>query len=426
MDSSIVIERAWLSHAGRRINYIYEGVGQAAKFFLGRPLFYAEYEVDLSQVPESILLIPLVANLAPIAWFSGLPLEAPMLDAKFFTALGQVKAVFMNDYPEILENQSPILVESLIDNNISGSKHAMLFSGGVDAYATFFRHQEEGLDLISICGADIPIQDVTQWKRLVDLIDHEPLLETHSKQKIKANLRDFYTYHVSLLIPTRAWWGAVQHGLALNSLVAPLSTIRGYSRIYIASTHTEAIKIKWGSSPEIDNRIAWSNCSVHHDCYEFTRMDKIALIVSMSNRVSRGVCLRVCYSELSDGLNCSTCEKCLRTMFGLSLMGVDPSRYGFAPSRDAYSKILQIILKGFSTEGIRYLWWQFHQRMKVTPVSSIYLLGEEPAYNDVFKALAVQLDRPVSVKRLSTMKMAIIESFPRFFSLYLKIRRRLL
>jgi len=116
MDSRIVVERVWLSEGGRRINYKYRGVGRAAKFFSGRPSFYAKYEVDLGEVPEGILFIPLVANLAPIAWLAGVPLEIPTLDAKFLDALGQVKAVFMRDYPAISDGDSPILVENPTDD----------------------------------------------------------------------------------------------------------------------------------------------------------------------------------------------------------------------------------------------------------------------------------------------------------------------
>ena len=423
MDARIVVERAWLSHDGRRINYSYKATGRAAKFFSGRPLLYAEYEVDLGDVPESILLIPLVANLAPIAWLAGVPLDVPTLDARFLAALGQVKAVFMKDYPEISGEDSPIQAETSVENEARGSKHAMLFSGGVDAYATFFRHREEGLDLISIRGADIPLVDDAQWQSLVDLSSREGWLSNHPKRYVEANLRDFYTYHVNLLVPSGGWWGTVQHGLALTSLVAPLSVVFGYSRVYIASTHTKAIKIKWGSSPAIDNAIAWSGCEINHDGYELTRMDKIGLIVADTERASLEANLRVCYSEHNQGLNCSNCEKCLRTMLGLSLSGADPGRYGFKVGRNTYFRMLEIVNAGFPTEGVRYLWWQFHQQIQATPVSRIHLLGDEDSYADVKNAIAIQIDRPVRIKSPPAYKMALIQRFPKTFSVYLKARR---
>jgi hypothetical protein len=424
MDPRIVVERAWLSHDGRRINYSYKGMGQAAKFFLGRPLFYAEYEVDLREVPESILLIPLAANLAPIAWFAGVPLDIPTLDAKFLAALSQVKAVFMGDYPEISDEDSPIQVESSIESDIRGSKHAMLFSGGVDAYATFFRHREEGLDLISICGADIPVDDFAQWQRLVDLNAREPVLSAHVKRHIEANLRDFYTYHVSLLIPAKAWWGTVQHGLALTALVAPLAYVLGYSKVYIASSYTNAVQILWGSTPEIDNSIRWSGCEVEHDGYELRRVEKIGLIVSKTSAAHVRVNLRVCYSELNDGLNCSNCEKCFRTMLGLSLSGAAPAEFGFEARSDTYKNMIDMIGSGFKGAGSRYFWWELSEQMRVVDPSSVHLLGAADDYWVMERELRDGLGKPISAKGASSFKLALIERFPMAFALYLKIRRR--
>lgn len=424
MRSRIVIERAWLSHDGRRINYAYEGVGESRKFFAGRPPFYAEYDVDLRAVHESILMIPLVANLAPIAWFSGVPLDVPTLDDRFTAALAEVKATFMEQYPGIVEEASPLHVRVPFVNTTPGSRHAMLFSGGVDAYATFFRHRVEGLDLVSIRGADIPVDDSGQWQALVDSTSQETVLLNHPKRLVEANLRDFYTYQVNMLVPTKAWWGLVQHGLALLTLVAPLSAKLGYSLVYIASTHTEAIKVKWGSSPEIDNQIAWADATVHHDGYDMNRMDKIHSIVAETARSGDAVNLRVCYSERNKSLNCSRCEKCLRTILGLSLSGADPNGYGFIVGEDAYDTISDVVSRGFATEGVRHLWWQLHQRMRSTPQGSIHLLGNSGSYQDLQELLAAQLKREIQPQRNSAAKMAAIERFPRLFQFYLKLRRR--
>ena len=423
MDARIVVERAWLSHDGRRINYSYKGTGSAAKFFSGRPSFYAEYEVDLSEVPESILFIPLIANLAPIAWLAGLPLDVPTLDANFLSSLGQVKAVFVKNYPGISDEDSPIQAETTVESEVRGSKHAMLFSGGVDAYATFFRHREEGLDLVSVRGADIPVDDGGQWQRLVYCNTREPILSPHNKRHIEANLRDFYTYHVSLLIPTKAWWGTVQHGLALNSLVAPLAYVLGYSKVYIASSYTEAIQIVWGSTPEIDNAINWSGSRVEHDGYELQRVDKIGLIVLATRSDRDKPNLRVCYSELNDGLNCSNCEKCFRTMLGLSLFGADPAEFGFVVRADTYEKMIHIA-NGFKTAGSRYFWWELSERMRVVDASDVRLLGTEDEYRVLAKTLRDGLDKPITTSGPSSLKLALIERFPRLFANYLKVRRR--
>jgi hypothetical protein len=90
----------------------------------------------------------------------------------------------------------------------------MLYSGGVDALTTYLRQRGHNLDLVTIHGADIPIDDIDQWDDLLQFINAEELLVQNKKYHVKCNFRDFYTYKVDLLVDM-GWWGKVQHGLAL-------------------------------------------------------------------------------------------------------------------------------------------------------------------------------------------------------------------
>ena len=56
--------------------------------FLIKPYFredlFINYDIDLSEVPISILNIPFVANIYPICWFLGATLKVKTLDKNFF------------------------------------------------------------------------------------------------------------------------------------------------------------------------------------------------------------------------------------------------------------------------------------------------------------------------------------------------------
>ena len=423
MEERIVVNRVWLSEDGRRINYDYRATGSAARYLDGCPAFYARYEVDLTDVPESLLMVPLVANLAPIAWFAGIPLDVPVLDARFGRALEEIKAIFLEDYPHLRGADSVLTVAHSVETKGQFSAKAMLFSGGVDAYTTFFRHRHEGVELVSIRGADIPVEDERQWNTLLKLTSAEPILATHRKRNIEANLRGFYTYRVNQLVPSNSWWGSVQHGLALTSLLAPLSVKYGYGKAYIASSYTEAIQILWGSTPEIDEQIAWSGCSVVHDGYDLRRVDKIGLIVSEVANSRQKVSLRVCYSELNHDLNCSVCEKCYRTILALSLFGADPNEFGLSANSQTYVRILEFVQGGFSTQGSRYFWWELHQRMISSTDFYHFSAADSAMRIEIESALARALDKPLPAKRFQAKKMALIAKFPKSFALYLKARR---
>lgn len=423
MDSRIIVEGVWLSEDGRRINYKYRATGRAKDYFDRCPLFYSKYDVDLRGVPDGLLMVPLIANLAPIAWFAGAELHVTVLDGAFRRALEEIKQVFLRDYTALRGSASPIVVSDVEESTCSGSRTAMLFSGGVDAYTTFFRHRQQGLELVSIHGADIAVDDMAQWQHLVRANRCEPLLGQHPQHHIEANLREFYSYKVNLLVPSNSWWGSVQHGLALNGLLAPLAAKKGYACVYIASSYTEAVEILWGSTPEIDSKIAWSGCGVIHDGYELRRVDKIGTIVSETKKADSPVNLRVCYSELNDGLNCSNCEKCFRTILGLSLFNADPNQYGFKVDSGTYIRIRDFIEAGFKTLGVRYFWWELHQRMMEADTFFQFSPQDDAIRDEIASALGTALDRPLPEPAVRKWKMALIANYPGFFKWYLKARR---
>ena len=76
--------------------------------------------------------------------------------------------------------------------------------------------------LHNINFSNVEIEDTIQWERVLELNETEELLDTNRKHYIKSNLKTFYKPHVELLLPYPGWWGKVQHGLALNAIVAPL------------------------------------------------------------------------------------------------------------------------------------------------------------------------------------------------------------
>ena len=222
------IDKVKYSDSGKKINYLYRYSKGISKYFNSKESFYCHYDIDVSEISESIAIIPFLANIAPIAWFAGFSIELNEVDKDFIEALEIIKNEFSNDYPNIDFSCSKIQAKKLVKNNYVATESAMLFSGGVDAYATYFRHYKENPDLITVHGADVEIEDVKQWNRVVQLNENEELLKKNIKHYIKSNLRDFYSHKVDLLLPDLGWWGKVQHGLALNGLIAPISVVNNY------------------------------------------------------------------------------------------------------------------------------------------------------------------------------------------------------
>src|SRR5690606_20772358 len=130
----------------------------------------------------------------------------------------------------------------------------------------------------------------------------------HDVAFVKSNLREFLNadYLDNANAPISNWWGLAQHGLGLTGLAAPLAALHRIQEVLIASSHTADFDAPWGSHPTIDNKIAWTGTRVHHDAFELSRQQKLALCVDDNNRHAIApLQLRVCYSAASQaGENC--------------------------------------------------------------------------------------------------------------------------
>ncbi|MDH7446584.1 hypothetical protein [Aquimarina sp. 2201CG14-23] len=414
------------SDEGRKIVYDYTIDAQIKKFFTEGESFYSKYEIDVSAVPDSIAVIPFLSNMLTIAWYAGFNIEVPEVDEDFYYAQEKIKEEFAKrDASYTLTGK--LIAGKLIKNDIKGSQSAMLFSGGVDAYATYIRVYDQKPDLITIHGADISIDDKAQWNDFTDFINSEKLLDDHNKEFIETNLRDFYTYQVELLLKDIGWWGKVQHGLSLVGSIAPISYIYKYNAIYIASSYTDHIDIDWGSTPDIDEKITWGGgIEVFHDGYDLKRQDKVDLIAQFASKTDTKFKLRVCYSELRTEFNCSNCEKCFRTILGLILNGKNPNHYGFNVDENIYDKFYEVLEIGGGSKGVQYFWWELMEKAK--KVDDFYVFNNKETetiqINEIREGkidtlLEQKINNPNKAKH--RIKFIIRNKFPWLQKLYRKI-----
>tara|TARA_R110001583_G_scaffold137638_3_gene289252 strand:+ start:470 stop:1747 length:1278 start_codon:yes stop_codon:yes gene_type:complete len=422
----IKLNKVHFQNSGKKILYDYTPINHVQKYFHLNHSYYVKYDIDVSETPNSILVIPFISNVITIAWFAGFDVEVSEVDEDYYNALKLIKIEFQKQFPDYKLNGN-LIAKHIIKNKINGNNCAMLFSGGVDAYATYIRIHDKKADLVTILGADIEIEDKSQWKSFTNFIEKEKLLELNNKQYIETNVRDFYTYQVHLLLKDMGWWGKVQHGLSLIGVLAPISYINKYSSIYIASSYTDQIDIAWGSTPSIDEKIKWAGIQVFHDGYELKRQDKVDLITKFSKNTNNQFRLRVCYSELRTGFNCSHCEKCYRTILGIILNGENPNNYGFKVDKNIYKDIFKILESGGASKGMQYFWWELMEKAKIS--ESIYIFENKVIENielnrirngEIHNLLEKKINNP---KRLLTkVKFVLKNRFENIYNYYIKIR----
>lgn len=139
------VELTDISIEGSRIHYQYSVPAELKKYF-SRTRLFADYgDADISKVPQSIAAIPFVANMVPVSWFIPFNIVVPELDRNFYHSMMEIKEAFAKQYQQLKLSESKLLVDRLVDNDISPQTTALMFSEGVDSFASFLMHRHEPL-----------------------------------------------------------------------------------------------------------------------------------------------------------------------------------------------------------------------------------------------------------------------------------------
>jgi hypothetical protein len=106
------------------------------------------------------------------------------------------------------------------------------------------------------------------------------------------------------------------HGAALAAVGGVLSPSIG--TLIVPSSYRYVVLRPWGSHPGTDPMWSTSRTSIVHEEALFSREDKVGRIADSPIVWNH---LRVCWENRVPSGNCSNCQKCLRTMTGISGFG---------------------------------------------------------------------------------------------------------
>jgi len=206
------------------------------------------------------------------------------------------------------------------------------YSGGVDGSYTLCRNMDDITHLVMLSGFEI-VNDRDSWLRAVEQ-------QTGFARSIGKELIPIET-NARWWIAQRKihWWFA--HGLVLSSM-GPLLRSK---RIYIGSTHTYKELFPWGSHPLTDPMWSTESTEVIHDGCALRRSEKLRVICGNQKILDN---LKVCWRSIHQ--NCGECEKCIRTMTALCLLGA--SSRGI-PKLDNLDKIKK--LRASEESSLTYL-----------------------------------------------------------------------
>lgn len=383
--TNVIIER-------NKILYKMDISKENKKFFVGKD-FFVEYEEDLDNIDYSIGIIPILCNIMPIAWFSNSDIYIERIDINFEEAIIKIKNEFEKMYN--IKFNSKLIFKNKIKNYSYGSFDTTFFSGGVDSLSTLIAKKDKIKYLTTIWGADIKLSDNLGWNKVkCELIDF-------SKQNkvenifIKSNLREFLNEkelnNSFKKIIIDGWWPRVQHALGMAGLLAPIVNKKDLRMLFIPSSYTKDFNKPWGSDPRIDNNIRFMGLRTYHEGYELSRQGKIKNIANYIKNKDKNLFIRVCWSS-SGGGNCCKCEKCCRTIVGLSLANIDYRNNGFLVEENFFQYV-KFMLKNsqwlFSDDEI-FMWKDIQKNINL---DNLRLNKEEKEFFYWLKDLDIDLIR---------------------------------
>ena len=192
---------------------------------------------------------------------------------------------------------------------------SLFFSGGVDSFFSLIKHRDEIDNLVLIHGFDIPLAETKTFELALEQAQEAARLFGKRLIVVRTNLHweESRLYTEQPRIPCS--WG-MYFGAALATVAHALAP--NHSRVYIASSYSYANLHPWGSHPLLDPLWSTEAVQIVHDIGE-TRMDKLRVVVQHPEALAR---LWVCWENMGN-YNCGLCEKCIRTMLGLRILGIE-------------------------------------------------------------------------------------------------------
>lgn len=214
------------------------------------------------------------------------------------------------------------------------------FSGGVDSFYTAVTPPDRVTALVLIHGFDIRLRDKAFFAHTLERLQAAAADLGRPLVQLATNLRHHTNY--------RGGWGPIYHGVALGA-VSALMHPHG-DTVLVPGSYTYSQLHPWGSHPLTDRLRSTEYMEVVHDGAGASRVDKI---IALSDNPMAQRHVRVCW-EREGPYNCGECEKCLRTMTTLQLIGalekfeVFPQTFSAQKVRD-----MQRVDEYYMTENLR-------------------------------------------------------------------------
>ncbi len=237
------------------------------------------------------------------------------ISKRLFSQINKIQKMYLDWFPHLNLHKIKVKKYKLVDQERSKTKKiASLFTGGVDSFDTILqnrrsREKDKINSILYVFGFDVHFKDKElegKVKKYLDNVAESLSLETIY---LRTNLRKFTEKVILWDYVLAAVFASVTH------------LFEGYiDKLYIPSTTDNKHLFPDGSHPKLDPLFSTKGLKIIHYGSERSRIEKIVKNITTSEVALNN--LRVCWLNYGGKVNCSVCEKCVRTMIGLEVVGV--------------------------------------------------------------------------------------------------------
>ena len=337
-----------ISKKGNRVDYYFDASENFKKFILDindNPFVEYPEGYNLNEIPKGILAIPFVSNVMLIcAMLDDFIIEVDELSKEFYDSLTDIQSSYLRMYPYMKFNIK-VNAKSITEDKcvVYDNKCSLFFTGGVDATSALIEVTDKKPLIINIVGGDVSINDVDTHNCLDDYFNRLSTQFGLEYMFITSNFRYFYNEKpLDELCMARLkqkhyhnWWGNISHICSMSSLIAPVVWKNGISTHYIASSYEKDNEVFDANNEDLVSSIKLPYCNLVSVDAELNRMQKMKKIVEYTEKQNAHFELKVCWRR-KKGENCSSCEKCYRTILEILANGGDPNDYGFNVNNKTY------------------------------------------------------------------------------------------
>lgn len=296
------------------------------------------------------------------------------LSNTFLQGLGLYIERFVKSFPDFKPIKViPASVYDAFSPELPSTRCGSFFSGGVDSFFTLIKGAADITDIIYIHGFDVRLDDFSR-REAVDSMGAAVAAEFGVRYcSVESNM--------GKVLQAFGSWPQHAHGLAMIAVARMFAG--AIAQIRIPGTFSIGEQKPWGSWLLTDPLFSDERLRIVHDACDARRMDKIRRLAQSPLALRH---LRVCWESVDGMYNCCRCEKCLRTMTSLDILGVLDQSTAFALPLE-YEQVAAVCLP---RNGLR-----------IFPRENLSMLKETgKCMPELEAALNRQLHRPIWFSRL--------------------------